>query len=142
MLLFIQQWESYRIFGLSLCSLVTSGHPLSLIHDQRTHFPLWGNILYQTASTERLDGRSSVPDASTSLQLVTPSFLFVLFSPMWKGSKVSLFLYNMLLEFTSITYKMDINRDGMGPFMPTSRSPSLSIALKFSCADHPRVLCR
>jgi hypothetical protein len=47
---------------------------------------------------------------------------------MLKGHEVSLFIYNMQPEFLSITYKMDINCDGMGPFMLTNQFPSSSKA--------------
>jgi hypothetical protein len=84
---------------------------------------------------------------SPTLQLLSSMFLLLLFIclyflPHGKGlMKVSLFLY--VQQYTSLTLhilhtKMDINRDGMGPFMPTSRSPSSSIALNFSYVDHLR----
>lgn len=33
---------------------------------------------------------------------------------------------------------MDIDRDGMGPFMPTTQSPSSSTALNFAYVDNLR----
>jgi len=49
------------------------------------------------------------------------------------------FTYNNIMhDFTYITYEMDINRDGMGTFMLTSWSPSLSTALNNAYVDHLR----
>jgi hypothetical protein len=83
---------------------------------------------------------------SPMLQLLSSPFLLLLFicfvfSPMWKRSHEShyFFTYNNILpDFTYITYIMDINHDGMGPFTPTIQSHSSSIALKFSYIDHLR----
>jgi hypothetical protein len=53
---------------------------------------------------------------------------------------ISLFILynNMFPNLHTLHTKLDINHDGMGPFTPTSRSPSSSIALNFSCVDHLR----
>jgi hypothetical protein len=92
---------------------------------------------------ERLVGRSGILDASNSLQSIIPFVLYLfVFSLTWKESpEFLMFTYNMLPEFTSIAYKMEIIHDGMGLFMPTSRFHSLSIALKYGCVDHLGVLC-
>jgi hypothetical protein len=100
-------------------------------------------MIKKIESTGRIDGRLGVPNDSTSLKSVSPSFLcLIIFSPTWKRSHESCIIYLL----TTIYYPslhtlhkiMDINHDGMGPFTPTSSYSSSSIALKFSCANHLR----
>jgi hypothetical protein len=96
-----------------------------------------------TESTERIDGISGEPNTSTSLESISPYFLYLFFySHMWKGSHESLIIYLCtkiyFLNLHILHIKMNINRDGMGPFTPISQYPSLEIALNFSCADNIR----
>jgi hypothetical protein len=81
-LFIIQQWASYRLYGSSLCSSVSYGKPLYIIHSQRTPFSLWGYMMYNVESIGRITGRSGVPNTSTYLQSASPSFVYLfVFSP-------------------------------------------------------------
>jgi hypothetical protein len=85
--------------------------------------------------------------ASLMLQLLF-SVLFLLFFiclsflPCGKGLMKSHFFFTICcLNLHLLHTKMKIICDGMGPFTPTRRSHSLSIALKYACVDHLRVMC-